>query len=104
MHRCANSFTGRLFRKNLNLLVLLLAGCASPSPVPDYTRSPIEYQLMAEIALQRGDYLVSAQQYLKLAQESRDPEFAQRATELAYDYGFDAYALAIVKIGTGTAH
>jgi tetratricopeptide (TPR) repeat protein len=94
MHRCANSFTVHPFRKYLSLFVLLLAGCSSPPPVPDYTRSPIEYQLMAEIALQRGDYLVSAQQYLKLAQESRDPEFAQRATELAYDYGFDAYALA----------
>lgn len=94
MPRRANSFTVRPFPNYLILLVSLLAGCAAPPPVPDYSQSPIEYQLMAEIALQRGEYLVSAQQYLKLAQESDDPEFAQRATELAYDYGFDAYALA----------
>ncbi len=49
---------------------------------------------MAEIALQRGEYLVAVQEYLKLAQKSTDPEFARRATELAYEYGFDAYALA----------
>ncbi|MDP6435613.1 MAG: tetratricopeptide repeat protein [Gammaproteobacteria bacterium] len=49
---------------------------------------------MAEIALQRGEYIVSAQQYLSLAQQSENPEFARRSTELAYDYGFDAHALA----------
>ena len=77
------------------LLAVLLVGCApAPSLGPGYTAGPIENQLMAEIALQRGEYLVSAQQYLNLAQQSDDPTFAQRATQVAYDYGYDAYALA----------
>jgi tetratricopeptide (TPR) repeat protein len=79
----------------LYLSAALLAGCApAPSLGPGYTAGPIEHQLMAEIALQRGEYLVAAQEYLSLAQQSDDPAFAQRATEVAYEYGFDAYALA----------
>ncbi|TDJ42567.1 MAG: tetratricopeptide repeat protein [Gammaproteobacteria bacterium] len=82
----------------LYLSAALLAGCApAPSLDPGYTAGPIEHQLMAEIALQRGEYLVAAQQYLSLAQQSDDPSFAQRATEVAYEYGFDAYALASAK-------
>jgi tetratricopeptide (TPR) repeat protein len=78
----------------LYLSAALLGGCApAPTLGPGYTAGPIEHQLMAEIALQRGEYLVSAQQYLSLAQQSDDPAFAQRATEVAYDYGFDAFAL-----------
>jgi Flp pilus assembly protein TadD len=85
----------RLLPASVCLAVAALAGCASGSgPVTGYTAGPIENQLMAEIALQRGEYLVSAQQYLKLAQQSDDPEFARRSTLLAYEYGFDAYALA----------
>jgi tetratricopeptide (TPR) repeat protein len=76
-------------------LAAVLSGCApAPSLGPVYTAGPIEHQLMAEIALQRGEYLVAAEEYLNLAQQSAKPEFAQRSTELAYDYGFDAYALA----------
>jgi tetratricopeptide (TPR) repeat protein len=86
------------FRMALRCLLpaglLLLAGCAAPVQTTGYTASPIENQLMAEIALQRGEYLVSVQQYLALSQQSRQPEYARRATELAYEYGLDAYALA----------
>jgi len=83
------------FPRILVLWLALLAGCTSvPNQRPVYTAGPLEHQLMAEIALQRGEYLVAAQEYLSLAQQSREPEFAQRATEVAYDYGFDAYALA----------
>jgi tetratricopeptide (TPR) repeat protein len=82
----------------LYLSAVLLAGCApAPSLGPGYTAGPIEHQLLAEIALQRGEYLVAAQQYLSLAQQSDDPSFAQRATEVAYEYRFDAYALASAK-------
>lgn len=49
---------------------------------------------MAEIALHRGAYLVAAQEYLSLSQQSKNPEFARRSTELAYEYGFDSYALS----------
>jgi len=74
----------------------LLAACTSSRQAsePYYAEGPIENQLMAEIALQRGEYLVSVQQYLSLAQKSTDPDVARRATELAYGYGYDAYALS----------
>ncbi len=72
-----------------------LAACAAKQGgAPYYAAGPIENQLMAEIALQRGEYLVSVQQYLSLAQKSADPDVARRATELAYEYGYDAYTLA----------
>ena len=75
--------------------VTALAACtARQGGAPYYAAGPIENQLMAEIALQRGEYLVSVQQYLSLAQKSADPDVARRATELAYEYGYDAYALA----------
>ncbi|MDP7270180.1 MAG: tetratricopeptide repeat protein [Gammaproteobacteria bacterium] len=77
------------------LAALLLTACSGGSALPGgFAKRPLEHQLMAEIALQRGEYIISAQQYLSLAQQSDNPEFARRSTELAYDYGFDAHALA----------
>ncbi len=74
---------------------LLLNGCASIAPQKESSAaSPIENQLMAEIAMQRGAYQVASEQYLQLAQQSKDPEYARRATEFAFQYGFDATALA----------
>lgn len=70
----------------------VLAGCAGGGLTAGRT-SAIESQLLAEIALERGEYDTAVQQYLKVAQQSRDPEFARRATELANDYGYDGYAL-----------
>ena len=48
---------------------------------------------MAEIAERRDAYPLAAEEYLKAAERSTDPTAAQRATEFALDYGFDAYAL-----------
>lgn len=56
--------------------------------------NPIESQLLAEIAVERGDYRAAVQEYLKVAQQVNDPEFARRATEFATEYGYDGYALA----------
>ena len=81
------------------LLLLLLCGCAAND-----TRSrmsPVENQLMAEIALQRGEYLIAAQEYLVLAEQSDNPDYAQRATELAYDYSFLVYAMAAAERWAG---
>jgi tetratricopeptide (TPR) repeat protein len=75
--------------------VMLLTGCAGGSQRAQPSSSgPIGHQLIAEIALQRGQYQVAIHEYLSLAQQSANPEHARRATELAYEYGFDAYALA----------
>lgn len=78
----------------LAAMTVLVACTARQGGAPYYAAGPVENQLMAEIALQRGEYLVSVQQYLSLAQKSADPDVARRATELAYEYGYDAYALA----------
>ena len=77
------------------LATLLLNGCANLAPQTESSAAgTIENQLMAEIAMQRGAYQVAAEQYLQLAQQSKDPEYARRATEFAFQYGFDATALA----------
>ncbi|MGI9290038.1 MAG: tetratricopeptide repeat protein [Gammaproteobacteria bacterium] len=93
MRHSAN-FCYRKFRQVLSILVCcaLLAGCTSQTSRE--LASPIESQLMAEIALQRGEYLVAVQEYLAMAARSDDAEFARRATELAYEYGFLAHAVA----------
>lgn len=90
-----------LIRRLSILLVAFLCGCASgpaPSargePVADYVPDASYYLLMAEIALQRKAYLVAAREYLNAAEYSADAELAQRATEFAYEYGYDRHALA----------
>jgi tetratricopeptide (TPR) repeat protein len=100
MSESANSYSGRLpvARVHVWLLILpalVLAGCAgNGGAAGGKASSPVEHQLMAEIALQRGQYVVAVQEYLSLAQQSANPDHARRATELALDYGFIAYALA----------
>jgi len=96
MHTNSQNPLARIFRLALALVALtaLVACTARQGGAPYYAAGPVENQLMAEIALQRGEYLVSVQQYLSLAQKSADPDVARRATELAYEYGYDAYALA----------
>ncbi|MEE4184770.1 MAG: tetratricopeptide repeat protein [Gammaproteobacteria bacterium] len=82
---------------HVNLLsigaALWLAACSS-SGLGVARVNPIESQLVAEIALERGDYRAAVQEYLKVAQQVKDPEYARRATELATEYGYDGYALA----------
>ncbi len=83
--------------------MLLLAACATvsedvaPPPsaaAPDYVPDAGYHMLMGEIALQRGDYHVTAQEYLAATRLSQDVEMAQRATEYAYEYGFQSYFFA----------
>jgi tetratricopeptide (TPR) repeat protein len=52
--------------------------------------------LMAEIALERGDFEVSASEYRNAAELSDDPQIAERAARVAYDHGRieDAHAAA----------
>jgi Flp pilus assembly protein TadD len=75
------------------LVVLWLAACTGGG-LGAARINPVESQLLAEIALERGDYRTAVQEYLTVAQQVKDPEFARRATELASDYGYDGYALA----------
>lgn len=81
-------------------MLTLLAGCASApeqetgATAGEYVPDASYYLLMAEIALQREAWLVTAREYLNAAEQSSDPELAQRATEFAYEYGYDRLALA----------
>jgi len=63
----------------------------------DYIPDASYYLLMAEIAVQRREYLTAAEEYSNAAAQSTDPELAGRATEFAFEYGYDAFALSGVR-------
>ncbi len=76
---------------------LLAGGCArtvsdTPASV-NYIPGRDYHLMMAELAIQRNRYLTAAQEYLTAAEQGRDSATARRATEFAFDYGFDRYAL-----------
>jgi tetratricopeptide (TPR) repeat protein len=79
------------------VIAAILGGCAAASqdsaPDVQYLPGADYHLLMAEIALERGEYLTVAQEYLSAADQSSDPEIARRAAEYAFEYGYDAYAL-----------
>ena len=78
-----------------SLLLLCLQACTGGAGLTPAARpNPIENQLLAEIAMERGDYRTAVIEYLNVARASDDIAYAQQATELAYDVGFDAHALA----------
>lgn len=84
------------------LLAAIMVGCTSaprqaPEAAPEYVPDANYYLLMAEIAVQRKAWVVAAREYLAAAQLSADPELAQRATEFAYEYGFEAIALSAAR-------
>lgn len=81
----------------LSCVLLMLTACSGPGGIGRTGPSPIEEQLLAEIALERGDYQTAVNKYLNVARASRDVEYAGRATSVAWDYGFDAHALAAAK-------
>ena len=76
------------------LLMVVVAGCSGPARQRVYQPGAIESQLMAEVAVQRGEFRAAAQEYIRVAQRSDDVEYARRATEFAYGYGLEAHALS----------
>jgi tetratricopeptide (TPR) repeat protein len=97
MNSGSTQFAGNSFRALLMGFVTLIVGaCTSPSAVrledgSSFVPDANYHLLMGEIAMQRGALLVAAQEYLKAAQQSDDPEIAGRSTKYAFDYGFDLY-------------
>ncbi len=91
-------FQSLLMRMTAILLAGLLAsGCArtvsdAPASV-NYIPGQDYHLMMAELAIQRHQYMTAAQEYLTAAEQGRDSATARRATEFAFDYGFDRYAL-----------
>jgi tetratricopeptide (TPR) repeat protein len=88
-----NYLTRNTSRLIVVLLSLVLIGCTGAGRQEVYQSGAIESQLMAEIAVRRGEYRIAAQEYVRVAQRSDDIEYARRATEFAYEYGLDAHAL-----------
>jgi tetratricopeptide (TPR) repeat protein len=78
-------------------LCVVTTGSAAEPPATDYIPDASYYLLMAEIAIQRSEYLTAAEEYSNAAAQSSDPELAGRATEFAFEYGYDAYALNSVR-------
>jgi tetratricopeptide (TPR) repeat protein len=82
---------------------LLIGGCAASLQKPpdvaadEYFPGASYSLLMAEIAMQRKSWLVTAREYLNAAEQSEDPELARRATEFAAEFGYDVFALGAVR-------
>jgi len=67
-------------------------------PNQELTDQTLYEFLLAEIATQRGNAAVSAQAYADLAQRTRDPRIARRATEVALYARMPETALATARI------
>lgn len=102
-------------------LLALLAGCATPAkkePVksasaeteasapaktPEYPKQALSqailyHTLISEIALQRGEFNFAVATLLELANNTRDPRYAQRATEAALFARNEAQALEAARL------
>jgi tetratricopeptide (TPR) repeat protein len=88
----------------------LLAACSSTpeTPAADYSLPVIESEaadregnnyhlLMAEIALQREEYAVAADEYYRASRNSADPELLGRSAGVIFDYGNQDQALEIIR-------
>lgn len=102
------------------VLVLVLAGCAAPpakkplaeapaskaaavAKKTDYPKQPLSakilYQtLLSEIAMQRGEFNLAIATLLELANNTRDPRYAQRATEASIYAKNEAHALEAARL------
>jgi len=79
-------------------LWILIAITITPARADEVDTSEVgAYVLQAEMALQRNDYLMAAQEYRKAAQLSEDPDVARQAVLIGMAYGFDREALTSAK-------
>jgi tetratricopeptide (TPR) repeat protein len=76
----------------------LIAITSTPANADEADTSEVgAYILQAEMALQRNDYLMAAQEYGKAAKLSDDPDVARQAVLVAMAYGFNREALSSAK-------
>lgn len=80
----------------LAVALLTVGGCGgtmreASGPV-NYMPGASYHLLMAEIAAQRGEHETAVEEYLATADRGGDPEAARRATEYAFDFGYDGLA------------
>mgnify|MGYP001812804419 FL=1 len=93
--------------KNLtfSLLIcgLLAAGCSGPGTTRDEQAAATDatdadyHILLAEIALQRQQYSVAASEYTRAVRLSEDPELAERAARVVFNYGTYDQAVATAR-------
>jgi tetratricopeptide (TPR) repeat protein len=69
-----------------------------PLPAHELTEDLLYRIMLAEVALQRGQPNIAVPAFLELAQETRDPRIAQRATEVAWNARFVSAALEAASI------
>ena len=65
-------------------LAALVAGCTSVGQMP-----PGERLLIAEVAVERGEYALAAHEYRQAASVTGDPAIAERAARVAFDNAQD---------------
>jgi tetratricopeptide (TPR) repeat protein len=70
---------------------------ATPHVFADDAEELSEHLLQAELALRDSQYQEAAIEYRRAAELSDDPEIAQKATRIAYSYGFNEEALKSAK-------
>ena len=79
-------------------LWILIAITITPAKADEVDTSEVgAYILQAEMALQRDDYLMAAQEYRKAAELSEDPDVSRQAVLIGMAYGFDREALTAAK-------
>lgn len=80
-------------------LLLVLTAIAPHNALADdaATSDASAYVLQAEMALQRDEYRMAAQEYRKAAELSDDPDVARQAALVGMTYGFDREALVAAK-------
>jgi Tfp pilus assembly protein PilF len=79
-------------------LCTLIACTSTPAAADEQDNSEVgAYILQAEMALQRSDYLMAAEEYRKAAELSDNPDVARQAALVGMTYGFDREALVAAK-------
>jgi tetratricopeptide (TPR) repeat protein len=73
-------------------------GALTPLPALELTDDIVYMVLAAEISMQRGLVGPAYRTYVELARETRDPRFAQRATEIAFNARIPQQALDAARL------
>ena len=79
------------------LFTLIACGSSPAAAGDDDTADVSAYILQAEMALQREDYRMAAEEYRKAAELTDNPKVAGQAAIISMKYGFDREALVAAK-------
>jgi len=88
---------GRIQPSRPLLLAIILLTLTPFAHSDENSEAVSAHILQAEMALQESDYQAASTEYRKAAELSEDAEVSQRATRIAYSYGFNDDALVTAK-------